>query len=64
MMVRKCDSCGDMIDTKTFIELTARVLKSEEGPEQDTEKQFIGDYCKSCLNSGNAIKDLIGSINS
>lgn len=58
MITRLCEACKELIKSKEFKELSIRVLKTNDGENQDTRKQVYGEYCNKCINNGKAIEDL------
>lgn len=59
MIMRKCDACKKPIPQKQFIEVSVRVMCSNQNEQQDPIEQFDGDYCDRCIASGSAIDDLV-----
>lgn len=61
-LMRKCESCGKPIHQKQFVEMTIRILRSNEGENQDQLEQVFGDYCDGCVTSGRATEDLVAGL--
>ena len=59
MMARQCEGCDKMIEQKKFLELAARLLKTDQDDNQDAVKEVRGDYCDKCISNGKALKDLL-----
>jgi hypothetical protein len=61
-MMRRCEACEKPIPQRQFVELTLRVLRSEQGENQDPVEQTFGDYCDGCVASGKAVEDLVSGL--
>lgn len=61
-MMRRCEACNQPIPQRQFVELSIRVLRSEQGESQDPVDQAFGDYCDGCVASGNAVEDLVSGL--
>lgn len=60
MLIHACDACGHEIKQKLLVELTARVLKTDEPSTEGSQvEDVIGDYCTHCLDNGKALADLL-----
>lgn len=71
MLTRRCDNpdCHAVIDEPTFLELSARVLKSDGKEQQDALRdaeghtgESYGDYCRVCIEDGSAIDDILADL--
>ncbi len=62
MLARLCDGCKKIITEKTFVQLTKTELETDKDNHQEA-KYILGDYCDTCLNNGNALKDLLYGAN-
>lgn len=58
-LTRKCGTCGEMIRQDDCIELTARVIKTTGGENQDSTESVYDDFCATCIVSGKALNTLM-----
>ena len=61
-ITRKCESCNQMIPQECYVELTVRILRTNEGDNQTTMEQTYGDYCDGCVANGSALEDLVAEL--
>ena len=61
-IMRRCEGCKEPIAQRQFLEVTLRVLRSEEDQNQDAVEQAYGDYCDECVATGKAVNDLVNDL--
>jgi hypothetical protein len=63
-MCRTCDACQKPIDQDAceYLEIQIRVLKTDEGAEQDEQRSVHGDFCNACVGNGRAVESLLQSL--
>lgn len=54
-----CDSCGALIGHGRFLQMSLRLLRTEQGENQDALEEMYGDYCPACVLKGKAVDDLL-----
>lgn len=64
-MARTCDSCNNLINQKDdeYLELSVRVLLTNEDTNQDSKVQSYRDFCDKCIKDGKALKKLLEDVN-
>lgn len=59
MTGRICDACKHPIAGTRCLELGAKLLCTDEDSDQDPLEQVYGEYCATCIRSGQALADLM-----
>jgi hypothetical protein len=61
-LARCCESCKTPIRKPRFVEVTVRLLRADQGENQDSLDEAYGDYCASCVKSGRALTDALSGL--
>lgn len=61
-ITRKCGACAAMIERALCLELQARVMRTDGGPDQDAVAQAYDEYCDACIANGEALQDLLSGL--
>jgi len=61
-MMRKCEGCNKPIPQRQFVEVSIRILQSNQGENQDAIEEWHGDYCDRCVATGEAVRNLVGCL--